>query len=152
MRARHGRVLSAAVLAMALAATLAGCGGFGGPGGGTTGTLPPPCTGKSLGNVSAIVVTVRGSDSGHDVGVPVGHVVEIQMDVHHTWQFESVAPEGILTPVGSQGIVLGDACVWDFQVAQAGDATVTLVGGALCAIGQPCPAYAILAKFTIHGY
>lgn len=149
MRRRHGGFGLMALLAVAL---LAGCASVAGPGGGTTGTLPPPCTGKSLGAVTASVVTMRGSDANHDVGVPVGHVVEIQLDAQHTWQLDSVTPAGALTAVGAQGIVRDGACVWDFQVARAGDATVTFVGGALCARGQPCPAYAILAKFTIHGH
>ncbi|MDE3231524.1 MAG: hypothetical protein KGO05_16720 [Chloroflexota bacterium] len=160
MRRRHGGFGLAALLLVALLAGCAGVAGPGGgtsgspsrgPGGGTSGTLPPPCTGTSLGAVSAQVVTLRGGDANHDVGVPVGWVVEIQMDTRHTWRLESVAPASALTLVGAQGIVQNGACVWDFQVARAGDATVTLVGGALCPTGQACPMYAILAKFTIHG-
>ena len=160
MRRGHKGFWLAALLTIGILVPLAGCGAVGGPGAGvsgtpsvgTSGTLPPPCTGKSLGNSISPAVTVRWNDANHDVSASVGDVVEIQMDVQHVWQLESVTPLDALTPVGSQGVVLNGACVWDFQVARAGDAEVSLVGGALCPIGHACPMYAILAKFTIHGH
>lgn len=138
-----------ALLVIMLASLLMGCAGIGGPGG-STNQKAIPCTGSVLADAPTPTIILRNSDANHDVSVPIGAVIEIQMDAEHTWSLESVTPGGVLTPVGPQGVVQHNACVWDFRVAGAGDATISLVGGALCAPGQACPMYAILAKFTIH--
>lgn len=149
MKSRGGSRWWAALLLTLLASFLVGCAGYSGPGGSTS-EKAIPCAGSVLADAPTPTVILKNSDANHDVSVPLGAVIEIQMDAEHTWSLESVTPAGILTPVGPQGVVQHNACVWDFRVAGAGDATISLVGGALCAPGQACPMYAILAKFTIH--
>jgi hypothetical protein len=136
-------------LVLGLAALLMGCARIGGPGGSTS-EKAVPCAGSVLADAPTPTVILRNSDTNHAASVLLGAVVEVQMDAQHTWQLDSVTPAGVLTPVGPQGVVQKSACVWDFRVTGAGEATISLVGGALCAPNQPCPMYAILAKFTIH--
>jgi hypothetical protein len=62
-----------------------------------------------------------------------------------------VTPQGALTLDGAQCALEQGDCVWDIQVARAGDAVITFTGAALCQPNQMCPQYALLASFTIHG-
>jgi len=146
--------------AMALAAlVLAGCGAVGSVGGGggrSTGsvtpspTAPAPCAG-SAGDPTPPDVTLGVADENHTTSAPVGAVVEIRLDGQHLWRAGSVTPTDALTPIGPQGALEQGACVWEFQVAQHGDAVVTFIGTALCPPNAMCPQYAMLARFTIRG-
>jgi hypothetical protein len=71
------------------------------------------------------------------------------MDGKHVWRLSGVTPSGALTLVAAQGALEQGDCVWDFQIAQARDATVSFTGTALCAPQQACPQYALVADFTI---
>lgn len=159
MIAWRGAAPLVALVAM-LAMLLAGCGGAGATAGGATsgvgGSRTPiaktlPCSGSVGASGAAPSVTLRNSDASHDATAPVGATVEFRMDGQHVWRLGSVTPSSALTPVGAQGALQQGACVWDFQVAQVGDAVVLFTGTALCQPNQACPQYALLAKFTIHG-
>jgi hypothetical protein len=167
MRAYEWRHWLAAQLTLALVALLvallvAGCGGAGAVGGGTTGAgsgagsgsasvTKLPCNGSVGAGGGAPSVTLRSSDASHQASAPVGALVEIRMDGRHVWRLGVAAPNGALTAVGAQGALEQGECVWDFRVAQAGDAVVTFTGTALCQPQQMCPQYALLARFTVHG-
>ena len=142
-----------------LALLMTGCGSAGATGGGATsgtgGGAPTaqtlPCDGSPGAGVGTPSATVRNTDANHAATAPVGSVVEIRLDGQHVWKLGSVTPKSALTPVGAQGALEQGDCVWDFQVAQAGDAVVAFTGTALCQPNQMCPQYALLASFTIHG-
>lgn len=153
-------LLTALVALAALALLVAGCGGAGATGGGatsgaggggTSSAQTQPCNGSIGAHGTTPSVTLRNTDANHTATAPVGEVVEIRLDGQHVWKLGSVTPNGALTSVGAQGALEQGDCVWDFQVAQAGDAVVTFTGTALCQPNQACPAYAMLVTFTIHG-
>lgn len=148
MRVNALRRWLAPLVALTMALALAGCAGTGG---GTTSATALPCAGNVMSGGATPSVTLRNADADHETPLPVGSVVEIRMDGQHTWNLDTVTPRDALTPIGAQGALQQGECVWDFRMAKAGLATVQLVGGALCQPNQPCPAYAILAKFTIRG-
>ncbi len=152
MRVNGWRRWLAAQMALALVALLvAGCNGLGSIGGGSTSATALPCDGAVLAGGGAPSVTLRSTDADHVATAAVGSVVEIRMDGQHAWHAAVVTPADALTPVGAQGALEHGECVWEYQVAQVGDASVEINGGALCLPKQPCPLYAILATFTIHG-
>ncbi len=150
------RWLAPQIILTLLALLVAGCGGAGGggtasgSGSPTTVATPPPCNGPAPVVGVAPTVTLRNTDAYHTASVPLGSVVEIRLDGKHKWSLGGVAPSGALTTVGAQGTLMQGECVWDFTVAQPGDATVSFVGTALCAPNMPCPQYAMLIKFIIH--
>lgn len=152
---RRGVRTSLALIALAAALLLAGCGGAGGAGGAATATatpnLPPPCTGQSAAPGSPPSATLRNASGPNEVSLPVGAVVEIRLDGNHTWSRGVITPAGGVTPAGAQGALEQGDCVWDFAVAQPGDTVVSFTGGARCPPNAMCPQYALLAKFTIHG-
>lgn len=148
-----------AVLAIALALAVAACGaagagrgGSGGAGGGSTSALSPTCGGetRTSGQVTPSVI-LRNADANRVVSAPVGAIVELRLSGSHTWSGATVAPVGALTLVGAQGALQQGTCVWDFQVAHRGDATIMITEGALCPPNAMCPMYAILVTFTIRG-
>jgi hypothetical protein len=139
--------LLASTLVLTLGASLAGCAWLGG--GSTSGTALP-CNGSVISGAATPDITLRNADADQETPAPVGAVVEIRMDGQHTWNLDTVTPGDVLTPVGAQGVFQQGECVWDFLVANPGVTTVQMVGGALCAPNQPCPAYAIVAKFIIR--
>jgi hypothetical protein len=143
-----------------LALFLAGCGGTGAAGGGaTSGTggggastaQTLPCGGSRSASSETPSAMLRNTDANHAATVPVGAVVEVRLDGTHVWKLGTVTPQGALTPDGAQGALEQSDCVWDFQVARAGDAVIAFTGAALCQPNQMCPQYALLASFTIHG-
>lgn len=146
MRVVCGSRWLAPLLVVTLA--LAGCAGMGG---GSTSETALPCNGHVIAGGATPTLTLRHADADHETPALVGSVVEIRLDGQHTWNLDTVTPGNALTPVGAQGALQQGECVWDFRVARPGVATVQMVGGALCAPGQPCPAYAILARFIIRG-
>jgi hypothetical protein len=148
------------ILVALLALLMAGCGSAGATGGGaTSGTggggastaRTLPCDGSVGAPGGTPSATLRNTDASHAATAPVGAVVEFRLDGQHVWTLGTVKPNGALTPVGAQGALEQGDCVWDFQVAQAGDAVITFTGTALCQPKQGCPQYALLASFTIHG-
>lgn len=134
-------------LLLTLAFALAGCAGTGG---GSTSETALPCAGSVTPGAATPSVILHNADADHEVSVPVGAIVEIRMDGQHMWNLDTVTPGDVLTPIGAQGAFQQGECVWDFRVVNPGVATVQMVGGALCAPKQPCPAYAILVKFIIR--
>ncbi len=148
------RLLELLATVALMAFLLTGCGASGAVGGDSSGSgstpTPSPCAGSRSGKVPSSV-TLRAADENHTTPVPVGAVVEIQLDSQHVWRLGSVAAADALTPIGLQGALDQGACVWEFQVAQPGDAVVTFVGTALCPPNTMCPQYAIVARFTIQG-
>ena len=148
MRRGGWRRWAPSLMALLLTLVLAGCAGTGG---GSTSARALPCAGRVTPPAVAPSVTLRDADAGHETPARVGSVVEIRLDGQHTWNLDSVTPSDALTPTGAQGALQQGACVWDFRVAKAAVATVQMVGGALCQPHQPCPAYAMLAKFIIRG-
>ena len=150
----------ALVILLALVAMLAGCGAagssVGGPsagGGGqptATAAVTLPCNGAPTAPSRPPSVTLRNADSGHTVSVAVGAVVEIRLDAAHVWRLGSAQPAGALTPAGAQGALEQGDCVWDFAVAQPGEATIAFVGTALCPPNTMCPQYALSARFLIR--
>jgi hypothetical protein len=149
------------VALVALVALLvAGCGSAGATGGGASsgagsGGGPPgqtlPCDGSLGAPGGTPSATLRSTDVSHAATAPAGSVIEIRLDGQHVWKLGTVTPTSALTPVQAQGALEQGDCVWDFQVAQAGDAVVAFTGTALCQPTQACPQYALLARFTIHG-
>jgi hypothetical protein len=156
MRVNGGRAAAAKVALLAL--LVAGCGGAGaaggatgGGGGGSSHARALPCKGSVEAGGGAPSVTLRNTAASREATVPVGALVEIRLDGQHAWNNALVTPKDALLPVGAQGALEHGDCVWDYQVAQVGDAQVMIVGGALCQPDQMCPMYAIVATFTIHG-
>lgn len=155
----RGARASFAMIALAAALLLAGCGGAGaiggagGPGGSATATpnLPPPCKGQPAVSSSPPSATLRNSSGPNEVSLPVGAVVEIRLDGTHVWSHATTTPADGLTPTGPQGALEQGECVWDFTVARPGDTVVSFAGGARCPPNAMCPQYALLARFTIHG-
>lgn len=153
---RRWRVAVVALLAL----LVAGCGSAGATGGGaTSGTggggastaQALPCDGSLDAPGETPSATLLNTDVSHATTAPKGAVVEVRLDGQHVWKLGTVSPQGALTPDGAQGALEQGDCVWDFQVAQAGDAMITFTGTALCQPNQMCPQYALLASFTIHG-
>ena len=156
---RAMRALSMA-LALSLALAVAACGaagagrgsvgGSGSTGGSTSGTAPA-CGGSWTSGPVTPTVTLRNADANRVVSAPVGAIVELRLEGLHTWSGPTTAPRGALTRVGAQGVLQHGACVWDFQVARRGDATIMITEGALCPPNAMCPMYAVALTFTIRG-
>lgn len=148
------RWVSAQALLVCIALLVAGCGfaGFGagsGTGGFDSATAACPST-VVLGEVTPSV-TLRDSGPSVTTNVPVGAVVEFRLAGQHHWNLGGVTPASALTPVGAQGTFQQGDCVWDMRVEQPGDITVVFSGIPICQTNQPCPAYALIDKFTLHG-
>ena len=158
-RGVNGRWRWLVALVALLALLVAGCGSAGttgggatsGSGGGASTAQTLPCDGSIGAHGTTPSVTLHNSDASHTATAPVGEVVEIRLDGQHVWKLTSVKPDVALTRVGAQGALEQGDCVWDFRVERPGDAVVTFTGTALCQPNQACPAYAMLATFTIHG-
>lgn len=145
--------------ALALTLALAGCGAAGavgsgttsgGSSGGTPGATTSPCRGSIGSGRPTPAVIMRAGNSINTANAHVGDVVEIRLDTEHVWQLNTVSPADALQAVGAQGAPLQGACAWDFRMLRAGDVTVTFTGSPNCHPPEMCPAYALLAEFSIQ--
>lgn len=156
-KGKPGLLVSAAIAVAAILA-LAGCSSTIGSGGSATATPSRPDGGK---------LTVRGCPGPlgtvNDAGTPaliltnqtrngethVGDLVQVQVSASYHWMdIRASSNLAVRSPAGIQDSAQ-DVCAWTFRALSAGAASVHLIGGALCEPNQPCPAYAVLAEFTI---
>ena len=167
--------LGGALALAALLAALAGCGVTTGPGGeqgastspsptGTTAAASPtpittttatsssatpcPASDQSPGNPALILTPTSPNRSG---SAHIGDMVQVRLPTTTKWSFTSAQPTGTLTATQPSGVLIHsvNACVWSFQAAAAGTATLSFIGQALCEPGKPCPNYRLAMNFTV---
>lgn len=158
------RVLVGVVLACASCMLLAGCGASAGAANGSHGAATATAT---QGRPGVGKLTVRGCPgpfgTSTDAGSPrlvltnqtksgdahVGDLVQVQVPATYRWsQVDASSNLALQQPAGVQDSAK-NVCVWTYRALSAGAATVQLTGGALCEPTQPCPAYAVVADFSI---
>jgi hypothetical protein len=167
-RGRRSSHLAAMLASVVLVAVLAGCDVTAGASGARTtpsgGALERACDGPD-GSVSDVgtVGLVLSTSSPMATGTPevgglqpyvgsahVGDIIQVRLPTTNRWNLSTVT-EGLTLLSPSAALDTGHGvCFWNFKAASAGDARIDFVGGALCARGQACPAYARLASFVVH--
>ncbi len=160
--ARLSAVRSVAlVAALTLGVLVAGCGATSG---GSSGTLARPCSGpdgsvSDVGKVDLVLTTTSpratgtpgaGGFSPIEGNAHVGDVIQIQLPTTNQWNLSMVT--GTLRLLSPAAVLdkHASACFWNFTATTTGDTRLDFVGGALCEIGQACPAYARLESFLVH--
>lgn len=171
--------LGGALALATLLAALAGCGVTTGPGGeqgvstspsptGTTAASSPtattrptatktatsssatpcPASDQDPGNPALILTPTTPNRSG---SAHVGDMVQVRLPTTTKWSFTSAQPTGTLTATQPSGVLIHsvNACVWSFQAAAAGTATLSFIGQAICEPGKPCPNYRLAMNFTV---
>lgn len=152
----------AALVVLAALTALAGCGASTGTANGAPGSAT-----STPGKPGVGKLTVRGCPgplgNADDAGTPalvltnqaksgeahVGDLIQVQVPATQRWnEVKASSNLALQQPAGVQDGTK-NVCVWTYRALSAGSATVNLTGGALCEPNQACPAYAVLADFSI---
>lgn len=109
---------------------------------------PCPATDLSAGNPALILTPTTPDRSG---SAHIGETVQVRLPTSTKWTFQSSAPTGTLTIAQPSGVLIHavNACVWSFQAAAVGTASLSFIGQPLCEPGKPCPNYRIAMTFTV---
>lgn len=110
--------------------------------------MPCPAGDQGPGNPALILTPTTPNRSG---SAHIGDIVQVRLPTTTKWSFTSVQPTGTLTATQPSGVLIHavNACVWSFQAAAAGTATLSFIGQAICEPGKPCPNYRLAMNFTV---
>lgn len=109
---------------------------------------PCPASDQSAGNPALILTPTTPDRSG---SAHVGDLVQVRLPITSKWTYQSSAPAGTLAAARPSGVLIHavNACVWSFQAAAVGTASLSFIGQPLCDPGKPCPNYRIAMSFTL---
>ena len=118
----------------------------------SSGATPSPCSGAPLATdplTPSLILTTQ--QSGQTAQARVGEVIEVRLPVTQRWEFDAQGMGAPLISQNPQGSPVASLrmCVWGFQAAQTGSATLRFTGTMLCDPNSPCAAYAIALNYTI---
>lgn len=110
--------------------------------------MPCPASDQEAGNPALILTPTTPNRSG---AAHIGDIVQVRLPTTTKWSFTSAQPAGALTATQPSGVLIHavNACVWSFQAAAAGTATLSFIGQAICEPGKPCPNYRLAMNFTV---